>query len=202
VNLNERILPETLRRLIMSLREIPGVGEKTAMRYSLAISDWPLEKIQQFAQNLLSFAHQQRCSECFALCNFEKCDFCLEEIRLNSAELCVVSTYSDFLALAKIENFKGLFHILGGVLDPLSGIGPEELTLHKLFLRIKDLKIKNLILALNPSLEGDITSAYIREHVGPDIRIERIGFGVPVGGSLEYLDVLTLTKALENRRIF
>jgi recombination protein RecR len=127
---------------------------------------------------------------------------CQDEFRESQKSLCIVETASDLMAIEKSGNFKGLYHILGGVLNPLLGIGPEELKLDELKHRIVAKEIQEVILAINPSVEGDATCSYLKMILPADVRVERIGFGVPIGGSLEYLDPMTITKALENRKRF
>lgn len=116
--------------------------------------------------------------------------------------LCIVEGVTDLLAIEKSSQFKGRYHVLGGVLNPLLGIGPNELGINKLIDRIKRNEIEELVLAINPSVEGDATCSFIKELLPDGVKAERIGFGMPMGGSLEYLDTLTISKALENRTSF
>ena len=114
--------------------------------------------------------------------------------------MCIVESVTDLMAIEKSERYQGVYHILGGVLNPLLGIGPAELKIDKIKARIIESNIKNVILAVNPSVEGDATSSYLREILPEDVQVDRIGFGIPMGGSLEYLDSMTIVKALENRK--
>jgi recombination protein RecR len=220
-NDQNRLFPHQLRYLMDYLQKFPGVGEKTSLRFALAMTQWNQQDVLKFSQIIEKMKDIKKCSECFCLIDglqniegtsalsneFLKedddllCSFCSSDRRKERKEICVVETYADFLAIAKSGEYKGLFHILGGVLNPLLGIGVEELTINKLFLRIKDLDICDLILALNPTVEGDVTSAFIRNNLPETVKVERIGLGMPMGGSLEYLDVMTINKAMENRRI-
>ena len=124
----------------------------------------------------------------------------MDHNRGHAKTLCVVESVTDYLAIERSGNFKGKFHILFGVLNPLMGIGPDELKLDYLFSRIEDEEVEEIILAVNPSVEGDATCAYVKQMLPETVRVDRIGFGIPMGGSLEYVDSLTITKALENRR--
>jgi recombination protein RecR len=128
------------------------------------------------------------------------CNICATDSRSSAKVLCVVENINDLMAIEKSNTFTGVYHILGGVLNPLSGIGPDQLKIDKLVERVKKLGVETVILAVNPSVEGDATCSYIKQLFG-DVNIERIGFGIPIGGSLEYLDPLTISKALENRKM-
>ena len=130
------------------------------------------------------------------------CSICADESRQGSGSLCVVENASDLMAIEKSGNFHGVYHILGGVLNPLLGVGPDELRLDDLAEKIKTKLTQEVILAVNPSVEGDATCSYIKSILADSVQVERIGFGVPIGGSLEYLDPMTITKALENRKRF
>ncbi|MBF0206043.1 MAG: recombination protein RecR, partial [Oligoflexia bacterium] len=138
---------------------------------------------------------------CGFICESDRCELCPSDDRAISGVVCVVETVADCLAVEKSGEYRGLYHILGGVLNPLQQIGPNQLTIDKLLLRIKEREVKTVLLALNPSVEGDVTCSYIREIIPQGVIVERIGLGVPIGGSLEYMDVLTIHKALENRKL-
>ncbi len=136
----------------------------------------------------------------FAESNF--CAICEDSSRQSAKVICIVENVSDLMAIEKSGNFKGIYHILGGVLNPLLGVGPDELRMDELRSRIIEKEIEEVILAINPSVEGDATCSYFKTLLPESVRVERIGFGVPIGGSLEYLDPMTITKALENRKRF
>lgn len=194
-------LPEKLAAAISYFSLLPGVGEKTSMRHALTMMGWRAEELEAFGSAVKELANIKKCQECFIVTDQEFCSICESPLRQKSGIICVVESFADCMAIEKSGEYTGLFHILGGVLNPLMGIGPEELTINKLFLRIKDLNVFEIILALNPTVEGDVTSSYIKQNVPTGVKVERIGLGVPMGGSLEYLDALTITKALENRRL-
>lgn len=196
----QKLLPHSISQLINLLTSLPGVGEKTALRYALQMSRWTPEQILSLSESIKALLDLQKCDECGAYSDQAICIYCSDPVRQKSGHLCVVESFSDYLAILKSGEFRGLLHILGGVLNPLLGIGPQQLTIDKLLSRIKSRGIQEVVLALNPSVEGDITSTYIRELLGLQIKVERIGLGIPMGGSLEYLDALTIGKALENRK--
>ena len=193
-------LPVALQNAINHFSNLPGVGAKTAMRQVLDMANWSAEDLQKFGHAISSLGEIKECNECHIYCETEICEICSNPTRKEMKTLCVVENVTDAMAIEKSEQFKGLYHILGGVLNPLMGVGPDEIHLTSLLERVKQLEIETLILALNPSVEGDATCAFINQEVDEKIAVERIGFGMPMGGSLEYLDPLTITKALENRK--
>lgn len=193
-------LPQILQSVVDNLKKIPGVGEKTALRYALFLTNWEPKDLKAFGSAIESIGNIKKCGECGIFSNEDICSLCSSPSRNQTKTLCVVETIADYMAIAKGGGYEGLFHVLGGTLNPLMGIGPDELHLDGLVQRIKDKNLENIILALNPSVEGDATCAYIKSMLPGKTSIERIGFGIPMGGSLEYLDGLTIAKALENRR--
>ena len=193
-------LPQKLLNLIDQFGKLPGVGPKTAMRQSLILSEWTSVELLKFAESIEGLNNLKKCSKCGMFADETFCNVCINPERVNSPTLCVVETISDFLAIENSGQFKGKYYILGGVLNPLMGIGPDELNIDKLVTRISSEEIKEVILAVNPSIEGDATCSYIKDQITGDVEVDRIGFGIPMGGSLEYLDALTISKALENRR--
>jgi recombination protein RecR len=193
-------LPSNIQDSVLSFSRLPGVGEKTALRQVMAMTKWNPEDINEFARSLNSLNNLKFCTECGMFCEEKLCEVCLREERKNIATICVVENINDLMAIEKSNTFQGLYHIIGGVLNPLAGIGPDQLFINKLVERVKSLNVKSLVLAINPSVEGDATCAYLKQLM-PEINIERIGFGIPIGGSLEFLDPLTISKALENRKL-
>lgn len=193
-------LPEKLLKVVKQFSRLPGVGEKTALRQSLIMTKWNKADLVEFAEAVKSLAELNHCEKCGMYCDERRCKVCTDQVRSHAKTLCVVESVTDCLAIERSGHFKGKFHILFGVLNPLLGIGPDELKLDFLFERIKLENIEEIILAVNPSVEGDATCAYIKQSVPSEIRVDRIGFGIPMGGSLEFVDSLTITKALENRR--
>lgn len=193
-------LPEKLLRVVKQFSRLPGVGEKTALRQSLIMTKWNKEDLMAFSEAIKSLAELNHCKKCGMFCDDELCKICLDTNRAHSKTICVVESVTDCLAIERSGNFRGKFHILFGVLNPLLGIGPDELKLDFLIKRVADEEVEELVLAVNPSVEGDATCAYIKQMLPEKVRVDRIGFGIPMGGSLEFVDSLTITKALENRR--
>lgn len=195
-------LPEVIKNAVEALTHLPGVGEKTAFRMVMNMTHWKPVELESVGQALADLQNLQACKECGMFSDGDLCSICADESRQHSRMMCVVENASDLMAIEKSGNFKGVYHILGGVLNPLLGIGPDELHMDDLKARIVEKEIQEVILAINPSVEGDATCAYFKTLVPETIRVERIGFGVPIGGSLEYLDPMTISKALENRKKF
>lgn len=193
-------LPEILREVVDHFKKIPGVGEKTALRHALFLTNWDPRDLTSFGSALEKIGQLNRCQDCGLFCDGDICHICGSPSRSEIKTLCVVESIPDCMAIEKGGGYFGLFHILGGALNPLMGIGPSELNLERLVERVRVNNIENVILALNPSVEGDATCAYIKNILPSTVIVERIGFGMPIGGSLEYLDSLTITKAIENRR--
>lgn len=193
-------LPEKVRNVISSLTKIPGIGSKSAARHALMMTNWTIQDINEFSNSIKELASLCKCRKCNMLSDSDLCSVCNNEERKISTSLCVVETVSDCIAIENSGTFKGRYHILGGVLNPLIGIGPDELGLDDFEKRISEEKVQELILAINPSVEGDATCSYIRHLLPEEVFVERIGFGMPMGGSLEHLDSMTISKALENRK--
>ena len=193
-------LPKIIQDAVLSFTKLAGVGEKTALRQILQITRWKNEDIAQFSHAIKQIQDIKRCDKCRAFTDDKICSICANPKRAHSKLMCVIENDMDMLAIERSGQFFGLYHILGGVLNPLMGVGPDELEIYKLLDRIKNEDINEIILAINPSVEGDATCAYIKKIVSEDVLVERIGFGIPIGGSLEYLDGMTISKALENKQ--
>jgi len=195
-------LPDVIKDAVEALTHLPGVGEKTAFRMVMNMTSWKAAELEGVGRALINLQNLQACNECGMFANSDVCDICADEGRKSLGALCVVEHVTDLIAIEKSGNFRGVYHILGGVLNPLLGIGPDELRLDDLKNRIEKDGIREVILAINPSVEGDATCSYLKSIFSEDTEVDRIGFGVPIGGSLEYLDPLTISKALENRKRF
>jgi len=193
-------LPEKILNVVDMFSKVPGIGEKTALRNVLHLTKWNADELDNFSKVLTELGTLQNCKECGAFADDSICDICQDTHRKNSTELCVVESITDCLAIERSGQYRGLYHILGGVLNPLLGVGPDELRLDKLASRVKELKIESLVLAISPSVEGDATCSYIKSLLPEDVQVDRIGFGIPMGGNLDYLDSMTISKALENRK--
>lgn len=194
-------LPKKLLNIVDEFSKIPGIGEKTALRHVLTISNWENKDIFNFGHAMNELTKLKRCQNCGLYADEDTCKICLSGERKQEKLICVVESATDCLAIERSNEFKGTYHILNGVLNPLLGVGPDELNISKLVSRIHSEEVETILLAINPSVEGDATCSYIKQVVGEKVLVERIGFGMPMGGSLEYLDSLTITKAMENRTI-
>jgi recombination protein RecR len=195
-------LPEVIKNAVEALTRLPGVGEKTAFRMVMNMTHWKDADLVEVGHAIAELRDLKLCQDCGMFSDAQFCSVCLDEERQNSKAICVVENHSDLIAIEKSAHFKGTYHILGGVLNPLLGIGPDELKMDELKNRIIEREVKEVILAINPSVEGDATCSYFKTLLPTEVKVERIGFGVPIGGSLEYLDPMTITKALENRKRF
>ncbi|MGJ3250380.1 MAG: recombination mediator RecR [Elainellaceae cyanobacterium] len=189
-----------LARLIEQFQRLPGVGPKTAQRLALYILRRPEEDVKALAQALLD-ARQQvgLCSICFHLSAEPVCEICQASNR-DKSTICVVADSRDVIALEKTREYRGLYHVLGGLISPMDGVGPEQLHISPLIRRVSQHDIQEIILAISPSIEGDTTTLYIGQLLKPFTRVTRIAFGLPMGGDLEYADEITLARALEGRR--
>jgi len=191
---------QPIGRLIQELTKLPGIGEKTASRLAMHILRAAKEDAQSLAQAILEVKEKIRlCSRCFNLTDQDPCRVC-EDPKRNREILCVVSGPEDLIALEKSGGFRGLYHVLHGVLSPLDGVGPKDLRISELLSRLQGGEVKEVILATNPSVEGEATAQYLSQIIKPlNVRVTRIARGIPMGGDLQYIDEMTLSKSLENR---
>lgn len=191
-------LPQTLQQLATALGRLPGIGRKTATRLAFHILNSSDQESEELANTILAVKKNIRlCSNCFNFTEDDPCLICRDQ-RRNEKILCVVEDPQNILLIEKTNEYKGLYHVLGGVISPLDGIGPEELRIKELLKRLD--KIEEIILALSPSTEGEATSIYLARLIKPqNIRITRLARGIPLGSSLEFVDELTLSKAFQSR---
>ncbi len=189
--------------LIDELSKLPGIGPKTAQRLALYILNIPKEEAGILAQSIINAKEQiRRCQICHNLTDQDTCEICRDKTRQKDI-ICVVETARDLMALEKTGGFKGLYHVLEGVISPLDGVEPEQLTIDHLISRLKTEQIREVILATNPNIEGEVTASYIARLIKPlGIKVTRIAYGIPIGGDLEYADEVTLTQALMGRQIY
>lgn len=190
-----------LDRLIQALKRLPGVGEKTATRYAFHILNASAEEIQDLVDIIADVKQKLRlCSTCFHLTDEDPCAICSDPKR-DATRLLVVETPLDLMAVEKAGTFRGIYHVLHGALSPLDAIGPDDIRLTELLKRVRAGKFSEVILALNPTVEGEATATYIRDRLkDAGVQVSRIAYGIPIGGSLEYTDPLTLSRALDNRK--
>jgi recombination protein RecR len=189
-----------LARLIEQLQRLPGIGPKTAQRLALHILKRPEEEVAALAAALIDAKQQVGlCSVCFHLSSEPVCDICRAPNR-DDGTLCVVADSRDVIALEKTREYRGKYHVLGGLISPMEGVGPEQLHIQPLVRRASQANVEEVILAISPSIEGETTTLYLGQLLKPFTKVTRIAFGLPMGGDLEYADEITLAKALEGRR--
>jgi recombination protein RecR len=193
--------PEPVARLIDALQRLPGIGPKTAQRLTFFLLKRPAEEVASLSEALGQLkASIVNCSVCFNVTEDDPCRICRDPARDGRA-LCVVEEPNDLLAVERTREFRGRYHVLLGALSPLDGIGPEDLKVRELLTRLEREPVEEIILATNPSVEGEATAIYLAKLLKPfALRITRIARGLPVGGDLEYADEVTLSKALEGRK--
>ena len=193
--------PEPVARLIEALQRLPGIGPKTAQRLAFFLLKRPAEEVTALAESLTQLkALIVHCRVCFNVTQEDPCRICRDPQR-DARSLCVVEEPNDLLAIERTREFRGRYHVLLGALSPLDGIGPEDLKVRELLSRLERDPVEEIILATNPSVEGEATALYLGKLLKPfATRITRIARGLPVGGDLEYADEVTLSKALEGRK--
>jgi len=190
---------ETLEKVAEELSKLPSIGRKTAHRIALYLAKSPSEEVKQLADSLLLLKQNIKlCGICCNITETDPCPICSSDKR-NKKLICIVEESSDLYAIEKTNEYKGLYHVLHGIISPLDGIGPEDIRVKELLIRLKD-NVDEIILALNPSVEGEYTITYLTKLIKPlNIKISRIARGIPVGTDLEYADEITLAKAIEGR---
>jgi DNA replication and repair protein RecR len=193
--------PEPIAKLIDSFMKLPGIGPKTAARLAFHVLTMKEDTVLEFAQNLINAKRDLvYCSICGHITDRDPCYIC-EDPKRDRSVICVVEEPKDVIAMEKMKEYNGLYHVLHGALSPMEGTGPEDINIPGLLKRLQDEKVKELIIATNPNIEGEATAMYIARLVKPSgIKVTRIARGLPVGGDLEYADEVTLLKALEGRR--
>lgn len=192
--------PESLQQLIECYKMLPGIGEKNAERLAFATLKFDEEQTNVFSDSIKNINLKiKKCKTCNNLTEDDLCDICKDKSR-NSEVLCVVENTKNLILFEKANIFNGKYHVLEGLISPLEGINPEDIKINQLINRIKEEKIKEVILALTPSIEGETTSAYILKLLeGLDVAVTKIASGIPVGADMEYLDPLTIARAMEGR---
>ena len=195
------IYPKSIAALIEQFQKFPSVGPKSAQRMAFHLLKMSKAEVEKFAQSIIEAKENTfACDVCFNMSSTNPCEICQSTSRDRSI-ICVVSETKDLIAIEKTNEFFGLYHVLQGLISPIDGIGPEEVRIKELLHRLTSDDVKEIILALNPSVEGEATSLYLNKLIKPfGIKITRIAFGLPVGADLEYADEITLARALEGRR--
>ena len=190
----------SLNELTAQFSKLPGIGKKTAQSLAFYVITADEEYADRFAKALVNARKNVRlCKTCNALTDTELCPVCSDDGRDKSV-ICVVSDPKDVLAFERTREYKGVYHVLHGVISPLDGIGPEKLKIKELLTRLSDGAVKEVIMATDPTVEGEATASYITRFIKPmGIKVSRLAYGVPVGGNLEYADEVTLSRALEGR---
>ncbi len=193
--------PEPIAKLIESFSRLPGVGPKTAARLAFHVLRMKEDDVIDFAKSLVSVKRNLHyCSVCCNITDIDPCRICSDKGR-DVSVICVVQEPKDLVALERMKEFDGHYHVLQGAISPMEGVGPDEIRIAELLKRLSDERVQELILATNPNIEGEATAMYLSRLVKPfGIKVTRIAHGLPVGGDLEYADEVTLSKALEGRR--
>lgn len=191
-----------LANLIEQFERLPGIGHKSAQKLAFHILSMTDAEAKKFADTILQ-AHEKihRCKTCCDLTDGEYCNICLDGQRDHSV-ICVVENSKDVIAIERTREYNGLYHVLQGAISPMNGIGPDEITIKELLSRLSDDKIEEIIMATNPTVEGEATAMYISRLIKPmGIKVSRLAYGVPVGADLEYADEITLSRAIEGRQV-
>ena len=190
-----------LERLIEQFRSLKGIGKKTATRLAFCILDFSEEQTERFTDAVLDAKRSiRRCLCCFNISEGDICAICSDD-RRDKSTVCVVEDARAVMAFEKVKEYNGVYHVLGGVISPMDGIGPDELNIKELVSRVANNGVKEVILATNPTIEGETTAMYISKLLKPfEVKVSRLAYGVPVGGDLEYADEVTLYRAMEGRK--
>ena len=194
------IYPKSIASLIEQFQKFPSVGPKSAQRMAFFLLRMSKSDVENFAKTVIEAKENTKtCEICFNLSSSSPCEICSSTSR-DKSTICVVSESKDLIAIEKTNEYKGLYHVLQGLISPIDGIGAEDIRIKELLNRLTDEEIKEIILALSPSVEGEATSLYLTKLIKPfGIKISRIAFGLPVGADLEYADEITIARAIEGR---
>lgn len=195
------VYPKTLEKLISFYKKLPTIGEKSAERLALATLDLDDEVIANFSESLIKAKEKLLpCKICNHLTDEEVCPICSDESRQKNL-ICVIEDYKSVFSFEKVGNFKGVYHVLNGLISPMNNIGPEDINISSLVKRVEDLENPEIILALKSSIEGETTTLYVKKILeNKNVKISRLSYGIPMGAEIDYLDILTLSKALEDRK--
>lgn len=193
--------PECVRKLIDSLKKLPGVGEKSAERMAFSIMNFSSDSLLDFSQSLIDINKKlKKCPICNNITDRDICYICSDESRNNNT-IFVVEKPKDIVLFEKIGNYNGRYHVLGGLISPLEGIGPEDINLSGLIDRVKNSSVEEVIVVLKPSIEGETTTQYIKKILEKyNVKVSKIATGIPIGTEIEYIDTMTLEMAFEERK--
>ena len=196
-----REFPEPIQRLIEALRKLPGIGSKTGQRLALHLMSASRTDAEALARAIIEMKERMRlCSSCFNITDVDPCRFCTDTGR-DDSKLCVVEEANNVVVIERTGGFRGRYHVLGGALSPIHGRGPDVLSIEPLLERLRAGDVEEVILATNPNVEGEATATYLARLIRPLVgRISRIAMGLPVGSDLDYVDVVTMTRAMDGRR--
>jgi recombination protein RecR len=193
--------PKTIKSLIEGYKKLPGIGEKSAERLALATINLNQEVLEDFSIAIKD-AHTKikRCSTCNSLSESDECEICSDKTR-NKTTICVVEDVKNVFSFEKIGSYSGVYHVLDGLISPLDGINPEDINIENLIQRIEKEKIKEIIIAIKPSIEGETTALYLTKRLeGMEVIVSKIAYGIPIGADMDYIDSLTLERAIEDRK--
>lgn len=192
--------PNCIKNIIESLKNLPGIGEKSAERLAFSILNFDSEKLDVLANSLLEIKNIKRCSVCNNITDSDKCYICDDPNR-DKQTIFVVEKPKDIVLFEKMGNYRGLYHVLGGLISPLEGINPEDINLESLISRVLSDNVKEVIVVLKPSIEGETTMQYIKKILDKyDVKVSKIPIGIPMGADIEYIDSMTLELAFDNRK--
>lgn len=196
------IYPEEFEKLKDSFQLFSGVGEKSAERFVYDVISIDMDKIEEFAHNLINFKNNiGKCVVCGHISNADKCSICASETR-DQSTICVVEDSKSVFMFEKTGKYRGLYHVLGGLISPIDEVNPEDINIYSLINNRIDEKVKEIIIALKPSVEGEMTSLYIQKLLeNKNLKVSRLSYGIPMGADIEYLDPLTIMRAIEDRKM-
>ncbi|RBP70149.1 DNA replication and repair protein RecR [Alkalibaculum bacchi] len=191
---------EPISKLIHEFSKLPGIGNKSAQRLAMHVLKMNSEDVKNLADAIVEAKEKViNCSTCFNITSNDPCSIC-SDIRRDQGTICIVQEANDIIAIEKTKEYHGLYHVLQGAISPMEGIGPNEIRIRELILRLQKEDVQEVILATNPNIEGEATAMYISKLIKPSgIKVTRIAHGIPIGGNLEYTDEVTLSKAIEGR---
>ena len=192
---------KSIANLIEEFERFPSIGHKTAVRMAFHVLNMTKEEAHKFSETIINAKENLKfCKYCYNISDNDPCNIC-QDVRRDKSVICVVEDVKDIIAMERTHEYKGLYHVLQGVISPMNGVGPNDIKIKELLERLKDNVVKEVILATNPNIEGEATAMYISRLLNPlGITVTRIAHGIPIGADIEYIDEVTLCKALEGRR--